>query len=162
MRFVKESQIAATPEQVFAFHESSGALERLTPPWERVRVVEGGYSLRPGSRVVLETWLGPIPMRWVAEHTEYEPGRMFADVQVSGPFRSWYHRHWCLDDGQGGTILRDEVDYEPPLGMLGRILGKGFLERKLRRMFDYRHEVTRRIVESSEAANEAPETAEQG
>ncbi len=37
--------------------------------------------------------LGPIPLRWVAEHTEYEPGRLFADRQVSGPFASWYASH---------------------------------------------------------------------
>ena len=85
MRFVKESRIAAKPERVFAFHESAGALERLTPPWEKVRLVEGGGSLQPGSRVVIETMLGPIPLRWVAEHMEYDKSRMFADRQVSGP-----------------------------------------------------------------------------
>ena len=115
MRFVKETRIAATPSQVFAFHESPGALQRLTPPWENVEVVEGGQSIRPGSRVVLTTKLGPVPLRWVAEHTEYEPPRMFADTQLSGPFARWYHRHLFLDDGAGGTLLRDEVDYEPPL-----------------------------------------------
>ena len=148
MQFVKESRIAAPPERVFAFHESPGALEKLTPPWEKVEVVEGGRSIKPGSRVVLRTRIGPVPLTWVAEHTEYEPGKMFADTQKSGPFASWYHRHWCLDDGQGGTLLRDEVDYEPPLGMLGRLLSEGMIEEKLRKMFDYRHDVTKRLVES--------------
>lgn len=150
MRFVKETRIAAPPERVFAFHESPGALERLTPPWEKVRVVEGGDSIRPGSRVVLRTKVGPFPLTWVAEHTEYEPGRMFADTQRSGPFASWYHRHWFLDDGAGGTVLRDEVEYEPPFGALGRWLGGGFLEKKLGAMFTYRHDVTRRIVEADD------------
>jgi ligand-binding SRPBCC domain-containing protein len=85
----------------------------------------------------------------VAEHTEYEPGRMFADTQLSGPFARWYHRHWMLDDGAGGTILRDEVDYEPPLGALGRWLTGAFLRKKLSTMFDYRHEVTRRAFEAA-------------
>jgi ligand-binding SRPBCC domain-containing protein len=147
MHFVKETRIAATPAEVFAFHESPGALGRLTPPWERVEVIEGGTSIRPGSRVVLKTWLGPLPLRWVAEHTEYEPPRMFADRQVSGPFASWYHRHRFLDDGRGGTLLRDEVEYVPPLGWLGRRLGDGFVRRKLGKLFDYRHDVTRRILE---------------
>ena len=150
MRFVKESRIAASPEQVFAFHESPGALQRLTPPWEQVKILEGGGSLRPGSRVVLEARLGPIPMRWVAEHTEYEPGRMFADRQVSGPFATWHHRHLFLEDGDGGTILRDEVDFEPPLGVLGQVFGGGFLLRKLAKMFEFRHAATKRIVESGD------------
>ena len=150
MRFVKETRIAAPPAQVFAFHESPGALQRLTPPWEKVELVEGGESIRPGSRVVLRTKLGPLALTWVAEHTEYEAGRMFADTQRSGPFASWYHRHLFLDDGQGGTVLRDEVDYEPPFGGLGRRLAGGFLEKKLSKLFDYRHDVTKRVVESGD------------
>jgi len=149
VRFVKESQIAATPAEVFAFHERPGALASLTPPWEKVELAEGGDSIQPGSRVVLKVRFGPFTLRWVAEHTEYEPGRLFADRQVRGPFASWYHRHHFLDDGAGGTLLRDEVEYEPPLGWLGRRLGRRFLEEKLHRLFAYRHETTRRLVESS-------------
>jgi len=99
--FVKESRIAAAPGVVFAFHESPGALEKLTPPWEKVTVIESPGSLTPGTRVVLRTKVGPFAVEWVAEHTEYEPGRMFADRQVRGPFAYWYHRHLFLDDGRG-------------------------------------------------------------
>ena len=121
--FVKESRIAAPPEVVFAFHESAGAFEKLVPPWERVTVVNSSGTIQPGARVTLRTRLGPIVLNWVAEHTEYDPPRMFADRQVSGPFAYWYHRHRFLDDGQGGTVLRDEVDYRPPLGWLGELAG---------------------------------------
>src|SRR5262245_57861853 len=121
MRFVLESRIAAPPAAVFAFHEQPGALAALVPPWERV-TVEGGGSLLPGTRVTLTTHLGPIPLRWVAEHVEYAPPHAFSDYQVSGPFKSWRHRHVFLDDGQGGTILRDEVDYELRFGRIGRWL----------------------------------------
>jgi ligand-binding SRPBCC domain-containing protein len=159
MEYVKESRIAAPAAVVFAFHESPGAVLRLTPPWERVELVEGGGSLRPGARVVLKTWVGPWPVRWVAEHTEYEPGRLFADRQVAGPFARWYHRHRFLDDGAGGTILRDEVDYEPPFGPLGRWLGGRFVERKLQKLFDFRHEATRRIVESRDFAGATKDAA---
>jgi ligand-binding SRPBCC domain-containing protein len=150
MQFVRETRIAAPPAVVFAFHESPRVLERLTPPWERVELVEGGDSIRAGSRVVLRTWLGLLPIRWVAEHTEYDPPRGFADRQVSGPFASWYHRHRFLDDGAGGTLLRDEFEYEPPLGWVGRALGGSALEEKSRRLFEYRQEKTRRIVEQGD------------
>jgi ligand-binding SRPBCC domain-containing protein len=146
--FVKETQIAAPPAVVFAFHESPGAIDKLLPPWERVRILSSSGSITPGARVVLETRIGPFPVRWVAEHTEYEQGRRFADRQVHGPFAHWYHRHLFLDDGRGGTILRDEVDYEPPLGLLGELLGGQFLNSKLKKLFDFRHETTKRIVES--------------
>ena len=156
MRFEKETRIAAPPAVVFAFHESPGALERLTPPWERVELVQGGDSIRPGARVVLRVGVWPLRMRWVAEHTEYEKDRMFADRQVEGPFDSWYHRHICLDDGDGGTRLRDEIEYQPPFGIVGRWLVGAFIQTKLRKMFDHRHEVTRRISESGALVNRPP------
>jgi ligand-binding SRPBCC domain-containing protein len=153
VEFIKESHIDASPERVFAFHESPGALERLTPPWEHIVVESGGASIRPGERVTLRTKLGPFPLRWVAEHTEYDPPRMFADRQVSGPFAIWSHRHRMIDDGRGGTTLRDEVTYELPGGALGRWLGRRMVRRKLERLFRFRHEVTKRVVESAEIAN---------
>lgn len=151
MLFVMETRIAAPPDAVFAFHESPGALAALMPPWEQMRVVEGGGCLAPGSRVVLRgRILGLVPIRWVAVHTDYEPPRLFADRQESGPFAYWRHRHLFLDDGEGGTLLRDEVEYAAPLGLIGQWLGGWLIRAKLQRMFAYRHEKTRRIIESEE------------
>ncbi len=159
VHYVKESRIAAPPEDVFRFHESPGALQQLTPPWESVEVVESDGSLKPGSRVVIKTRQGLISVRWVAVHTEYDPPHMFADRQESGPFAFWYHRHRFLDDGEGGTLLRDEVEYRPPLGFLGRWFAGWFIRRKLERMFAHRHEVTRRLVESGVWEDEAGDEA---
>lgn len=149
MQFIKESRIAASPEVVFRFHESTDALKHLIPPWEKMEIVESAHSLKPGSKVVLKgRILGFIPVRWVAVHTEYDPPRSFADRQESGPFAYWYHRHLFLDDGSGGTILRDEVEYRAPLGILGQWFGGWYLRRKLEKMFEYRHAITRKIIES--------------
>ena len=144
MHYVKESRIAASPADVFRFHESPDALRQLIPPWENMKVVESSGSLAVGSRVVLRGHVfGFLPVRWVAVHTEYEPPNLFADRQESGPFAYWYHRHRFLDDGNGGTILRDEVEYRPPLGVLGRWLAGPLIRRKLDRMFAHRHDTTR-------------------
>lgn len=145
--FEKRSRIAATPERVFAFHEAPDALERLTPPWEKVRVVEKTGGIEAGARVVLETWIGPLKTRWVAEHTRYEKDRLFHDSQRSGPFRSFEHTHLMEPDGAGGCWLTDRIEYELPLGKLGELGGGWLARRKLERMFQYRHAVTREACE---------------
>ena len=155
MLFVKESPINAPPERLFAFHASPGALERLTPPWEPVKLVSGGDSIRVGARVVLETKVGPVPLRWVAEHVAYDPPHSFEDVQVSGPFHKWHHRHEFHPNGPGGSTLRDVVQYELPLGKLGEICGGWYVRHKLQKLFAYRHEVTKRIVEAGDFAPSA-------
>ena len=49
-----------------------------------------------------------------------------------------------------GTILRDQADYAPPLGVLGQFVGGWVITRQLKRMFTYRHETTRRLVEQGQ------------
>jgi ligand-binding SRPBCC domain-containing protein len=147
MNFVKESLIRAAPERVFAFHELPDALQRLTPPWESARVIKPAESLRVGSQAIVETRILFIfKTRWVAQHTAYDPPRMFEDVQLSGPFKTWRHRHIIEAYGSGAT-LRDEIEYEPPLGLLGRLVAPLLIVPRLRRLFEYRHGVTRQWCE---------------
>lgn len=149
-RFVKESRIPAPPDEVFGFFERPDAFERLIPPGEDVRVVQPPRSLAVGTRVILKMRVGPIPVEWEVEHVEYVPGRLFVDRQVRGPFASWTHRHEFEPDGRGGTILRDVVDYAPPLGLIGTLVAGPLLEARLAKLFGYRHEVVRRAFEATE------------
>ncbi len=144
MLFVKESIIAASPETVFAFHELPDAFARLMPPWEKSRIIQAAPNLRPGARAVVETKLfGVMPVRWEALHTVYDPPRMFEDIQTLGPFRSWRHRHIVTPHGEG-AVLRDEIEFEPPMGFLGRWLAPWLITPRLTKLFEYRHEATRR------------------
>ena len=143
MRFVKESRIEAPPERVFAFHELPDAIERLIPPGEDATIIQKADISIVGSQAIIEVKLFDlVPVRWVAEHTAYDPPRMFEDIQISGPFRSWRHRH-IVEADNSGSILRDEIEYEPPIGPFGRMIAPYAIEPKLQSMFDYRHEVTR-------------------
>src|SRR5258705_13288675 len=147
MRFVKESVIRATPERVFAFHEQPDVLTLLIPPWESARVIQAAKISEVGTQAIIETKiLGPITAQWVAQHTVYEPPRLFEDVQVKGPFRSWRHRHIIKPD-PAGAILRDEITYEAPFGFLGCALAPGLIQTRLEKIFDYRHAVTRNWCE---------------
>lgn len=147
MRFEKRSVIRATPERVFEFHEQPDALTLLLPPWESARVIRSARISKVGAQAIVETRVfGPITARWVAEHTAYDPPHMFEDVQIKGPFRSWRHRH-MVEPHVNGALLRDQIDYQPPLGFLGRAFAPFVVERRLRKLFDYRHEVTRQWCE---------------
>jgi ligand-binding SRPBCC domain-containing protein len=150
MKFVKESIIKAAPERVFAFHELPDAFERLMPPWENARIVQKADISKIGSRAIIEQKIfGVVPSRWIAEHTKYEPSQMFEDVQISGPFAKWRHRHIVLPHADG-AILRDEIEYEPPLWIFGALAAPFAIVPKLEKMFAYRHEVTRKWCEQGD------------
>lgn len=145
--------VRATARRVFAFHEDPSALARLTPPWEHVEVITPPASLAVGTRVVLRTRVGPIWQRWVAEHFAYERDVSFADRQIEGPFASWEHHHLFEDLSEPDrplTRLTDRISYRLPLGPLGALFGGAFVRRKLDRLFDFRHETTRRACEGPE------------
>ncbi|HSO32086.1 MAG TPA: SRPBCC family protein [Labilithrix sp.] len=147
MKFLKESVIAASAEAVFAFHEAPEAFARLLPPWQKSEIITPPSSLAVGTRVVLRTKVGPFWQTIEAEHVAYEPGRMFADRMNKGPFASWLHRHVVTARGPNECTLTDDIDYELPLGVLGRVVGGGFARRELERLFAYRHDVTKSACE---------------
>ena len=141
-RYRRESVVAAPSAAVFDWHARPGALERLTPPWRAVRVVErSGRPLEPGARVTLRVPLGPFGMRWVAEHGPWVPGRSFSDRQVAGPFAAWEHRHRFEPARAGETTLVDEVRYALPGGWLA-IPARAFAHREIERLFAYRQRLT--------------------
>jgi hypothetical protein len=141
--FVRRARLPAPPAEAFAWHARPGALERLTPPWAPVIVLERQGGIETGGRVVLAVpVLGPLRTRWVAEHEGWEAGRQFRDVQVSGPFASWRHTHRFTSDGEGGCWLEDAIEWDLPLGAVGRLVAGGATRRRLAALFAHRHRVT--------------------
>lgn len=136
MKFVHESRIHASVERVFAFHELPDALARLTPPWEHLRLVQHAPSLHVGARTIINVRI--LPFVWVrteSVHTLCDPPFAFEDEQVRGPFLRWHHRHACTPV-DGGTMLTDTIDFAAPVPAV-------LLLPRLRKVFAYRHEVTR-------------------
>ncbi len=149
MKFVKESVIHASPERVWAFHELPDAFERLLPPWEKATIVQKADISVIGSRAIIEQKIfGIVPSRWVAEHTAYDPPHSFDDVQISGPFAKWRHRH-IVEPHADGALLRDDIEYEPPLWIFGALAAPFAIVPKLEKMFAYRHDVTRKWCEDN-------------
>ena len=144
--FTAVSTIGAPAEEVFRWHEEPGALERLTPPWEPVEIEQRPAGIRDGDRTVLRVGAGPFKLRWVLEHRDYIAGRQFCDVQLLGPFRFWRHTHLFRPNEDGTSVLQDRIEYALPLGVVGSILGNWFVRRKLRRLFEYRHRITREAM----------------
>ncbi len=142
--FERSVKLPVPAAAAFNWHERPNALERLLPPWARAEVTgRTGKGMGPGTRVTLRTRLGPWRLEWESEHRDYEPGRMFCDVGLRGPFARWEHRHEFADTPDGGCLLRDRIEYALPGGAAGGAFGGSFMRRRLEAWFAYRHAVTR-------------------
>lgn len=138
--FSRRTTIDAPAADVFRFHTRPQALERLTPPWMRMRVLERHGGITPGSRVVLDAPAGPFRARWVMEHRDYVEGKRFRDVQLSGPFQRWVHTHSVEPVGAVSALV-DEIEYDLPMEPVGGLVAGNFVRHELERAFRYRHEV---------------------
>lgn len=148
--------------ELYDWHARPGAIERLVPPWQSVRVARrtpGRDSpfIGNGARVEFETRVGPVALPWIAEHFGHEEGRRFCDRQLRGPFACWEHTHEFLPADDGGSTLRDSVDYDLRGGPLGGLAAGRSIRAMLDRMFWFRHERTRMDLERH-AAGPAPMT----
>lgn len=151
--FEKTSEIPVSAEQLFEWHCRPGAFERLAPPWEQIELVSS-EGVQEGSVAEILMKAGPTKRRWIAEHSDIQPGRQFVDTQIKGPFTSWIHTHSMNPVSDQATVLTDNVNYSPPLRFFGQLLAGGFIRRQLERTFAYRHEVTKRDLEFHRAYSE--------
>ncbi len=115
------SVVGAPLAEVFAWHERPGALLRLVPPWQPIKVAQQAHSLADG-RAVLQL---PGRVRWVAQHSGDDPPHRFVDELVSLPLH-WRHTHSFETVGDGGTRVIDDVETPVPGSFL-------------RQTFRYRH-----------------------
>ena len=141
--FERILRLPVSAEEGFIWHERPGALDRLIPPWERVQILKRGKGVHDGSVVELAQKLGPLRIKWIAQHHGYRAGEAFQDTQVAGPFTKWEHLHKFDTNGSGQSILTDRIEYREPGGILGRWIGGGLIKKKLDAMFAYRHRTTR-------------------
>jgi ligand-binding SRPBCC domain-containing protein len=120
-RFQTTTTLGRPPAAVFEFLCDPANLVAVTPPEFNMHLVEGPGRLEIGSRVVLQGRRWGFSQRVVNRIVTLEPNRLLVDEQLEGLFKKWIHSH-RLEEMDGGTRMIDEVEWEPPGGMLGLLL----------------------------------------
>lgn len=137
-RLQRRQIVAGSLEEVFGYFMSPYNLEAITPPWLGFRVLEAtDPEVREGTRISYQLRLHGLPLHWESRIAEFAGNDMFADEQIAGPYRHWYHRH-LFRPVEDGVEVEDSVEYELPLGPLGRLVHAAFVRRQLARIFDHR------------------------
>ncbi|KPV55774.1 MULTISPECIES: SRPBCC family protein [Paenibacillus] len=93
------------------------------------RAVGGVMSglIELGQTVTWEAVHFGIKQRLTAKITEFESPFYFVDEMVRGAFKRFRHTHeFCAVDS--GTLMIDEFDYTSPLGPVGKLADRMFLE----------------------------------
>jgi ligand-binding SRPBCC domain-containing protein len=136
----ERTQILRRPlEEVFDFFTDPQSLRRLTPPsfhFEFLGKPPG--RMKAGTVLDYRVRVYGVSVKWRARIEVFEPPGRFVDSQVTGPYSHWRHIHLFEPAAQGGTTMRDRVDFALPLGPLGEFAYLLFVRRTLSQIFDYR------------------------
>jgi ligand-binding SRPBCC domain-containing protein len=82
-----------------------------------------------------------------SEIVEVDRPHCFADQMLRGPFARWHHVHTFQRTANGSRIT-DDVEYDTPLGVLGRLFDAVVLERYMKRLLTGRNRRFKRTVET--------------
>ena len=135
----REQTINRSIEEVRDFISSPANLKTITPDYMGFDIISEIPS-KMYEGMIISYKVSPlmgIKTTWVTEITHLERLKYFVDEQRGGPYKIWHHQH-ILEPTENGTLMKDIVSYQPPMGVLGNIANSLIIKGKLNEIFEYR------------------------
>lgn len=158
-RVRREQFLALPPSHVFAFIVDGANLEPTTPRSLKFQLLNPlPISLEP--ELILEyQWLFLFrKFQMKVRIVQVTPPGFLEEVQQSGPFRMWRYLR-KLKSTTAGTWVVDELEYHLPWGVIGTLLDRLIVHRKIENLFDYRQaRLIELLLSDTTQAAQAPST----
>ena len=127
---------------VAAFHSDTNVLKTLSLGPMQIHRAD---PMGAGSISEFTLWLGPIPVRWRAVHSNVNENG-FTDTQESGPMAFWQHTHSFSAINESQTQINEHIEYRHPKGIRGFFTRLVFGKLGLLVLFTYRQWATKRAL----------------
>lgn len=114
------------------------------------RIVDGPDHdlLELGDVVTFEAVHFGVKQRLTSKIVEMDPPNYFIDEMQKGAFKRLRHIH-RFRESNGATEMTDELEFESPLGWIGKMVDRLLLERYMRRFIGQKSQDLKRLAESS-------------
>lgn len=146
-RIVLETFINASPETCFDLMRDVRLHTETTSQTNEkavAGVTDGMIGL--GQTVTFEGTHFGMRQRLTVKVTAFERPTLFMDEMIEGRFKSFKHVHEFTPK-DGGTLMRDTLEWTSPFGIIGSIVDKILLEKHLRDLVSKRNEKLKEIAE---------------
>jgi ligand-binding SRPBCC domain-containing protein len=142
---IRKTIIKRPLQEVFQFFSKAENLNKLTPKELEFKILTPlPIKMGKGTLIDYKIKLNGIPFHWKTEICEWKENEFFADQQLKGPYRIWYHTH-SFSAVEGGTEMTDEVKYLSPGWFLEPIIQALYIKKKVEGVFDYRNSKLKEI-----------------
>jgi ligand-binding SRPBCC domain-containing protein len=151
---VVETRLCAPIELCFDLARDVG-VHLLTAASTQERVVAGKATglLELGDTVTFEAVHLGVRQRLTAQIVELDRPHRFVDEMREGAFASLRHVHEFFET-RGAVLMRDTLEWRSPLGLLGVLADKLFVERHLRAFLVEKQSALARYAEEQASKQE--------
>lgn len=129
------------------FFSSAKNLAFITPPEMDFKILTSLDEKAVYEGMLIEYSIKPlfhIPLYWQTEICKVQYPLYFTDRQLKGPYKLWEHTHTFIER-EGGVLMKDEVKYELPFGIIGKIAHSLMVRKKIEGIFDFRKQILNKI-----------------
>lgn len=134
-------------KEAWNFFSSPENLSKITPPEMAFKIIsQSSFNGIYNGQLIdyrVKPMLG-IPVKWRTEICDIVTHKYFTDRQLIGPYEVWEHTH-TFNEVEGGVLMRDEVNYKLPLGIIGQFINALVVKDKISKIFEYRESVLKQL-----------------
>jgi ligand-binding SRPBCC domain-containing protein len=136
-RFTTSLNLVRPVDAVFDFLARSANLAALAAPDMNLVMLEGPERLHLGAILKWKARRWGLSRVMVIEVTGFEENVGVVETQREGPFPTWVHAR-TFEATSAGTLLTDRIDFDPPGGILGRLVTAETVSAELSAAFAFR------------------------
>jgi ligand-binding SRPBCC domain-containing protein len=145
--FRTEHLLPVNIEQAWDFFSSAKNLALITPPEMDFKILTKLEEKEIYEGMLIDYTVKPvfgIPLNWQTEITNVNRPQNFTDIQTKGPYKVWEHTHTFIQK-ENGILMKDEIKYQIPFGMLGQLAQTLFIKDKVKEIFQFREKALEKI-----------------
>jgi len=145
--FRTEHLLPVSIDRAWDFFSSAKNLALITPPEMDFKILTKLDDKEIHEGMLIDYTVKPvfgIPLNWQTEITYVNRPHSFADRQIKGPYKMWEHTHTFIPK-ENGVLMKDEIKYQIPLGILGQLAHTIFVKDKVKEIFQFREKALEKI-----------------
>jgi len=139
-QFKKKQNIFISVKEAWEFFSQPENLAKITPPNMNFNILSRSDAGEMYPGMIITYKVSPLlnlSVNWVTEISQIKEHKYFIDNQIQGPYKIWHHEHH-FKETEIGTEMRDILFYEVKFGVIGQILHKLFIRKRIEEIFNYR------------------------
>lgn len=146
-KFLHSFAVESDIDKVWRFYTNINHLLIITPKEMKLEIltnqvtpIQEGTECSFRAKLVTNTiWRSKI-----AHLGNYE----YVDEMIGGKFKTWKHLHKFNRLSNGRTEVIDQIDFELPLGIFGKVF-ESYVIRRLSAIFEYRKKKTMEVMQNT-------------